>query len=195
MMVRERADDDEGSRQSAAVDQPAGELWWLLMEVANLGRRLAERRLALVHTSPDQIHALRAIAVRDRLTVGEIADAVGLERNSASQLVERLVQQGLVRRDRSTVDRRQAFVSVSDAGKALLAAGEPNALALAEELLAEEPRANVVDSARILREIRARATRLLAGTPAPCAPDTLAAPPPAARGLHGRARGAHGEVR
>lgn len=174
-MVRELAGDDEGSLQSTAADQPAGEFWWLLMEVANLSRRLAERRLAQTHTSPDQIHALRAIASRERMTVGEIADAVGLERNSASQLVGRLVQQGLVRRDRSTIDRRQAFVSVSDAGNELLTTGEPNALALARELLAEVSRDRVEDAVRVLREVREGAGRLMIGAPAEDASDGAAA--------------------
>src|SRR5690349_4415756 len=98
----------DASDGDPSPDQPsqddgahAGDFWWLLMEVANLGRRLTERQLAPIHTSPDQIHALRVLALQGSLTVGELAAALGLEQNSGSQLVERLTLRGLVTRGRA----------------------------------------------------------------------------------------------
>ncbi|HEY7293830.1 MAG TPA: MarR family transcriptional regulator [Dehalococcoidia bacterium] len=161
-----RLHDDPPDRDSAADEAtPAGDFWWLLMEVANLSRRLTERRLARIHTTPDQIHALRIIALRDHMTVGELAAALGLEQNSGSQLVERLVQRGLVNRDRAPADRRQSLITVSAEGRELLLAGEPDAEELAEELLAHLPADQVQHSASVLRSIRAYANRTMASGP------------------------------
>jgi DNA-binding MarR family transcriptional regulator len=143
---------------------PAEELWWLLMQVGTLVRRVAERRLSSARTSPDQVQALQAIAARQPLTVGEIARAMGLERNSASQLVERLVQQGLVERERSLSDRRQVFVSVSEEGRLALEAAAPSVRALAEELLGAIDDGQIREAAATLRAMRESAGALLQGS-------------------------------
>ncbi|HZQ37278.1 MAG TPA: MarR family transcriptional regulator [Dehalococcoidia bacterium] len=143
---------------------PAEELWWLLMQVGTLVRRVAERRLSSARSSPDQVQALQAIAARQPLTVGEIARAMGLERNSASQLVERLVQQGLVERERSLSDRRQVFVSVSEEGRLALEAAAPSVRALATELLGAIGDGQIREAAATLRAMRESAGALLQGT-------------------------------
>ena len=144
--------------------EPGGtreDFWWLLMQVGTLSRRVAERRLASASTSPDQVQALRAINARDSLTVGELARSMGLERNSASQLAERLVQQKLIERVRSTGDRRQVFVAISEDGRALLNASEPDTTGLADELLAGLSQSQIDDSARVLETIREAAGEVL----------------------------------
>lgn len=146
------------------LPEPAREdFWWLLMQVGTLSRRVAERRLAAASTSPDQVQALRAISSRDRMTVGDLARAMGLERNSASQLAERLVQQKLIERVRSTGDRRQVFVALSEDGKALLEASEPDTSGLADELLAGLSPAQINASSRVLEMIREAAGEVLRG--------------------------------
>ncbi len=137
----------------------AGDFWWLLLEVANLSRRLTERQLAPIHTTPDQIHALRVLAQHGSLTVGELAAELGLEQNSGSQLVERLAQRGLVMRGRAPRDRRQSLISVSAAGRELLEAGEPDTAALADELFSELPPELIAEAVRFLRAIRTNAGR------------------------------------
>lgn len=52
-------------------------------------------------------------------TLNELADALALEPASASPLVKRLEQQGLVRRVRSSADERRLEIAVTDAGAAL----------------------------------------------------------------------------
>ncbi len=149
---------------------PAEELWWLLMQVGTLVRRVAERRLSSARSSPDQVQALQAIAARQPLTVGEIARAMGLERNSASQLVERLVRQGLVERERSLSDRRQVFVTVSHAGRSAIEASAPSIRALADELLGAVSEAQIREAAEALRAMRDSAGTLLQGTGADAEP-------------------------
>lgn len=154
----ESPDGDPSPSDPSQADGPrAGDFWWLLLEVANLSRRLTERQLAPIHTTPDQIHALRVLALRGCLTVGELAAALGLEQNSGSQLVERLALRGLVTRGRAPRDRRQSLISVSAAGRALLDAGEPDAAALADELFSELPPEAIAQTVGLLRRVRTNA--------------------------------------
>jgi len=149
------------AEQRAELGGTREDFWWLLMQVGTLIRRVAERRLASASTSPDQVQALRAINARDRMTVGELARSMGLERNSASQLAERLVQQKLIERVRSTGDRRQVFVALSQDGRALLNASEPDTTGLVDELLAGLSQSQVDDSAGVLETIREAAGEVL----------------------------------
>ena len=137
------------------------EFWWLLVQVGHLSRRVAERWLAPSGAAPDQVQALRIIGDQAQITVGDLARAMGLERNSASQLVERLVKDGLAGRERSTTDRRQVFVALTAEGTALLASTGPNAAALADDLLAEFAAADLANAVRLLTAIRERAASAL----------------------------------
>lgn len=49
----------------------------------------------------------------------ELADALAIERYNLTRLVDRLEQENLVVRSRSAEDGRAAFVTITDAGKAL----------------------------------------------------------------------------
>lgn len=93
--------------------------WLLLLRVASETRRAADRAFAPSGSSSDQVQAL--LALRDQqLTVSDLAHDLGLERNSASQLVERLVQRGLASRERSDVDRRQVILMLTPLGRGAL---------------------------------------------------------------------------
>lgn len=156
-----------GAKPAGSESCPVDELstrqdfWWLLMQVSALSRRVAERKLAMSSTSPDQVQALRVIGAQQRMTVGELARDMGLERNSASQLAERLVQQHLIERERSTSDRRQVYVALSEDGASLLNASEPNASDLADYLLSGISEQDIASSMQVLESIRASAARAL----------------------------------
>jgi DNA-binding MarR family transcriptional regulator len=55
------------------------------------------------------------------VSIGEIAERLQLRHHSASLLVERGVQRGLLRREKDGVDRRRALVSLTDEGARILA--------------------------------------------------------------------------
>jgi DNA-binding MarR family transcriptional regulator len=96
-----------------------GAFWLLLLRVASETRRAADRAFASSGSSCDQVQAL--LALQDQqLTVSDLAHDLGLERNSASQLVERLVQRGLTSRERSDVDRRQVILMLTPLGQRAL---------------------------------------------------------------------------
>lgn len=63
------------------------------------------------------LHALRAFGAH---SVSEISDRVRHSRAATSHLVDRLVQEGLVRREEAEHDRRHKRVEITAAGEALL---------------------------------------------------------------------------
>lgn len=114
----------------------AARLYWQLHELATLTRRSVDRQLAEINTSSDQILALRTLLAEEQLTVGGLAQSTGLERNSASQLVERLVARGLVERSWSRDDRRKTWISITANGRELVALAEKRTAEVAARLVA-----------------------------------------------------------
>lgn len=53
-------------------------------------------------------------------TIGELADRMQIRHNTAVELVDRLVERGLVMRRRGKADRRKVYVDLTDEGEAVL---------------------------------------------------------------------------
>jgi len=92
-----------------------------------------------------QLKGLILLEVRKEITVGGIADALGVGRPSASILVEQLVQLHLATRAEDPADRRRSIVCLTDEGRDLAARlhrGEEQSMATVfERLQPEELRA------------------------------------------------------
>jgi len=74
--------------------------------------------------TPQQHQALLAIKGfpgRDFVTIGELAERLGIRHHSAVGLADRLAARGLVRRQAGGPDRRTVFVGVTPQADALLA--------------------------------------------------------------------------
>jgi DNA-binding MarR family transcriptional regulator len=76
-----------------------------------------------------QLKALLFIRVRQPLSVGKVAAALGMSLASGSALVDRLARHGLVSRCENPADRRQIMVELSNEGRALLAGLDDQAAA------------------------------------------------------------------
>ena len=87
--------------------------------VAALARsaRSVERRTGVTTA---QLFVLRQLAESDTLSLGEIADRTLTRQSTVSVVVARLVERGLVRRDRAAEDRRRLELSLTPAGRRLL---------------------------------------------------------------------------
>lgn len=78
-----------------------------------------------------------AKAPQRRLRMAELADRVLLSRSGMTRLVDRLVREGLIKRDACADDKRGAFAVLTDEGAALLARARPDHLrAVRERFLA-----------------------------------------------------------
>ncbi len=83
-------------------------------------RRLFGRRLitsgAWELTVP-QLRALSFVGEHDDCTMGKLARTLGIGMSAATGLVDRLVQQNLVRRDTDPADRRHVCLRLTAAGR------------------------------------------------------------------------------
>jgi DNA-binding MarR family transcriptional regulator len=90
----------------------------LRLVVARTARRL--RQVAGLELSPSLTSALAAIDRHGPLTPSELAAHERVQRPTATRLLGRLAELGLVERAPDPVDRRSALISVSPAGRTLL---------------------------------------------------------------------------
>jgi DNA-binding MarR family transcriptional regulator len=80
--------------------------------------RSVERRTGVTTA---QLFVLRQLAERDGLSLGEIAERTLTRQSTVSVVVARLEKQGLLRRDRADDDRRRLQLSLTAAGRRVLA--------------------------------------------------------------------------
>jgi len=64
--------------------------------------------------------ALKGLPDGTRATVGELAERLQIQHHSSVELINRLVEQGLVQRKRSGEDRRQVLISLTARGERML---------------------------------------------------------------------------
>ncbi len=106
------------------VDDPAAALVALLPELAVAVYETAPhgdavRRAAGRQLTARQMAVVVALARRPGATMSELAAALGVGRAAASELVERLVQKGVVQRVPDPADRRAVRLDLSPRARAL----------------------------------------------------------------------------
>jgi len=89
----------------------------LRLAITRTGRRL--RQEAGSDLSPSQASALAAIDCHGPLTPSELADRERVKRPTATRIVARLAEDGLIERTPDPADARSALLNVSPAGRAL----------------------------------------------------------------------------
>ncbi|WP_028065407.1 MarR family transcriptional regulator [Solirubrobacter soli] len=101
--------------------------------IARLARRM--RQQAGGDLSPTQGAALNTIACHGPLTPSELAAREKIQRPTATRVLARLEEAGLIARAADPADRRSSLVAATEAGEALLArTRERKDLYLAERL-------------------------------------------------------------
>ncbi|HXE51907.1 MAG TPA: MarR family transcriptional regulator [Tepidisphaeraceae bacterium] len=71
--------------------------------------------------TPAQVAALQALNCPESVSMNQVAERTMTSASSASEVVSRLVAQGLVLRNRSRADGRSVELTLSDAGRAAIA--------------------------------------------------------------------------
>lgn len=123
----------------------------LRMAVARSARRL--RQESGTGLSPSLSAALATIERHGPLTPSELAAREGIQRPTVTRIVGRLEQEGLVGRAGDPGDRRSSLITITPAGRALLAAARTRKDAfLSERLdaLSPEDRATLERAAVLL---------------------------------------------
>ncbi|HEU0026036.1 MAG TPA: MarR family transcriptional regulator [Ktedonobacterales bacterium] len=110
--------------------------------------------------SMGQLKALVTLTARRGMTVGEVAEALGVGKPAASMLVDRLTQHGYVTRHEDPNDRRRTVVTPTQAGEDLVTrlrqSGGERALVRWLRQMAPDDLAALTRGARALAAIIAR---------------------------------------
>jgi DNA-binding MarR family transcriptional regulator len=89
-----------------------------LIRAADLGAKALARQTGL---TTSQLLILETLSSSDTaLTVGTIAERVGLAQGTATTMLDRLERRGLAKRRRADSDRRQVKVTLTEQGQQLL---------------------------------------------------------------------------
>lgn len=91
----------------------------LRLAITRTGRRM--RQEAGTDLSPSQASALASVDCHGPLTPGELAERERVKRPTATRIVARLSEAGLVERTADPADARSALLSVTPAGRSLAA--------------------------------------------------------------------------
>ena len=118
------------SREFSATrdDVDAIAAWTVIRAARTLARRLGDV-LAPLGLSPVEFGALVQLAAGEQLTQAELARAVGIRPQSATTLVEALADRGLLDRGSERGRGRPSRITLTSAGRALLAEAFPVVLA------------------------------------------------------------------
>jgi DNA-binding MarR family transcriptional regulator len=139
--------------------------------MAAVGELFAERRrgsMAWVRgcdISMAQLHVLATLHEQGDLTVGALAESLGISAPSASAVVDRLVERDLVARERSEDDRRIVRLSLSGTGRQLIEQIHGLGADQFRRVLAELSDDELGDLARIALRLRAASAKV--AQPAP----------------------------
>lgn len=124
--VAENTESDVGSALLDALRAVGREL--------RVAEREAEQQVGL---PPAQVHTLRQLGERPAASLAELAERTHTDPSSASIVVQRLVERGLVARTAASDDRRRTELAVTSAGRAVLRRAPFSAADRVAEALAE----------------------------------------------------------
>ncbi len=133
---------------------PPNELMDSVLSASRALLAVAARSLAQVSDDVTlaQYRALVEIASRGPLRLVELAQALHVERSTATRMCDRLVRRGLVSRRRLTDDRRAVRISLTPAGRELIVAVTGHRRSELEQILVRMPAS---DQAMVVKALRA----------------------------------------
>ena len=127
--------------------------------VLRLARRIRQTRDESIELTASQSSVLAALAIRGRLSMGELAAEERVRPPTITRVVNALADRDLVRRTPAPHDGRQSLVELTDAGRALLLANQRLRAEWLAERLAELDAAELA----VLRTAIPLMTRVAAG--------------------------------
>lgn len=96
-----------------------------------------------------QILAVRYIYINKKVTIGDLAGNLQLSKSSATQLIERLVTAGLVRRVSDESDRRIIRLELTETGEKDIAAFKAKRIEKVKKIFSQIPVSDIKELIRI----------------------------------------------
>lgn len=141
---------------TAATRPSAGELASLLRPALVRLTRLVRNQRVDQSVTLTQLSAMGTLRSHGPMSAGELAAAEKVQPPSMTKVLAHLEERGLVRREVSPADRRQAIIAISDAGAELLDSERRSRdawLSKQLEKLTPEERAALLRAVQILHKL------------------------------------------
>ena len=128
-----------------------------LFRTANVLEAHFASRIEPFGLTPAQFNVLRILrGAGEPLPTMEIGERMVHRTPGITRLIDRLEASGLIRRERSTTDRRQVFCSITDAGRELLQKLDPAVTDFDDTILADLSRGQKESLIAILEAIQVK---------------------------------------
>ena len=101
--------------------------------------------------TPRQFGALLTLYQRGTMTLTELATRIRVDRSTLGEMINRMAERGLIRKESNDADRRSATITLAKPGEQALLRLVSGAARLQEELLAPLPEADRMDFLRAMR--------------------------------------------
>ncbi len=107
----------EASKRREAI----GDIVQTIQRVVRATYRFTRRGIREHGAGGPQVWALMTLATTTRMTVGQLADSMYLHISTVSALADQLVKKGWIARERCEDDRRVVWLTITPAGREILA--------------------------------------------------------------------------
>lgn len=137
--------------------------------VASVQQWIDSRQRAMVahlhscNQSPAQLHVMGVLRELGPATLGQLASRLGISPPSASAIVDRMVDGGLVLRVRSDEDRRVVTVTLSAAGQEALQRAVGGRRDMLERVLGQLSDEELAETVRVLERLEQAIAAAYAG--------------------------------
>lgn len=118
-----------------ASGAPAASALHLLHRAGQCADELFAVSIGAGQLTPRQYEVLRCVAGLDEPSQTILVEKTGIDRSTLADIVRRLVERGLLARQRTRQDARMYAVNLTDAGRQALGEAEPAVRATNEKLL------------------------------------------------------------
>jgi DNA-binding MarR family transcriptional regulator len=109
------------STRTKTKQELAGELTAAIHRIVKVSKRAMRADLDRIGLTVPQAIVLNALAWRDRMSARDLGRECDMLASTATGVIDRLEQHGLVRRERDADDRRVVWIELTDEGRKLQA--------------------------------------------------------------------------
>lgn len=117
-------------------------------------RRLTKGMAREVGLTGPQLTVIKLLEVFGDLSLSSLSERIRAQNSTVTGIIDRMEREGLVKRERSTTDRRVVFIRLSEKGKRLANDVNVEPMAIFREALAGLSRDDARDLLRILTKVQ-----------------------------------------
>jgi DNA-binding MarR family transcriptional regulator len=117
-------------------------------------RRLTKGMAAQFGLTGPQLTVIKLLEELGDLSLSSLSERIRAQNSTVTGIIDRMEREGLVRRERSTTDRRMVFIRLTDKGRELARGIAVEPLEIFRNALASLPERDVAELLRILMKLQ-----------------------------------------